>query len=52
MQFLISFIRHQLHFNPGAANWHNTQAVIPSAACTEPPEDEQVMLETRRDLNS
>jgi hypothetical protein len=38
---------HQFHFNPGAANCHNTRN-IPSAACAVNPGDEQVMLKTRR----
>jgi hypothetical protein len=34
------------HSNPSAANWHNTHAILPSAVCVAPPEDEQVMFET------
>jgi hypothetical protein len=36
------------HSNPGAANWHNTHAIYQNAICVAPPEDEQVMFETRR----
>jgi hypothetical protein len=39
------------YFNPGAANWQHARS-IPSAACLSPPEDEQVMLETCRGINS